>query len=220
MRPRAVARLYGALIGSALHHDGANGRTNGWTDVESHGLNLSRSPIRGGRFSGVDRWPVFKCPPRECAAPAAEGSVATPDSRRRAARGPPGRRRILRVLGRESCCLLGAKRLARFIASFRAVPGRGVIGDRDPLREVPAHGHPGNPQVAGHGPLRPALHQDLVSNNVYLIHPEHPLQRTPGPTALQVPLLSPQVVYFSSGAWINFRAARPRPVISMRDTVL
>jgi hypothetical protein len=64
VRPESVAGLYGALSGSALHHRGAIGRTNGWTDVESLGLNLSRSPSRGGRFSGVDRWPVFKCPPR------------------------------------------------------------------------------------------------------------------------------------------------------------
>ena len=29
-------------------------------------------------------------------------------------------------------------------------------------------------QLAGHGPLRPPLYQHFVSNDVHLIHPEHP----------------------------------------------
>ena len=65
VRPGSGARLYAALRASALHHPGAIDGTNRWRDVESRGLNLSRPPLRGGRFSGVDRWPVFKCPPRQ-----------------------------------------------------------------------------------------------------------------------------------------------------------
>ena len=31
-----------------------------------------------------------------------------------------------------------------------------------------------NPKLSGHRPLRPPLHQHLVPNDMYLIHPEHP----------------------------------------------
>ena len=45
--------------------------------------------------------------------------------------------------------------------------------------QVLADRHPRDPQLARHRPLRPALHQHFVPNDMYLIHPEHPLQRTP-----------------------------------------
>lgn len=96
----------------------------------------------------------------------------------------------------------------------RPPPRRRIVPPRRGLREVLLHGDPRDPQLPRHGPLRPAFHQYLVSHDMHLIHPEHPLQRTPGPTILQVHPLGPQVVYFSSGEWISFRAARPRAVPS------
>ena len=55
------------------------------------------------------------------------------------------------------------------------------------------------PQLAGHRPLRPPLHQHFVPNDMHLIHPEHPLQRTPDPSIRQA--------RHQALRWSTFRAA-------------
>ena len=78
-------------------------------------------------------------------------------------------------------------------------------GDR--LLQVLADRDARQPQLAGDRPLRPPLHQHLVSDDMHLIHPEHPFSepRIPrsGKSAIRPSggLLSERrLVYFLSGA--------------------
>ena len=81
-----------------------------------------------------------------------------------------------------------------------------VLADRDARQ----------PQLAGDRPLRPPLHQHLVSDNMHLIHPEHPFSEPriarSGKSAIRPSggLLSERrLVYFLSGAPRRFTFSFP-----------
>jgi hypothetical protein len=48
-----------------------------------------------------------------------------------------------------------------------------------------------------------------MTNDMYLVHSEHPFQQTAELDSPASPLAGPQVDQFPSGEWISFRAARP-----------
>ena len=85
--------------------------------------------------------------------------------------------------------------VGRGAASFR-------IGSR--FLEVLADRHPRKSQLPGHVPLRSAFHQHFMPNDMHLIHPEHPFQRTPDALDPASSQSGPQVVYFPSGEWSTF----------------
>ena len=82
----------------------------------------------------------------------------------------------------------------------------------------------GSKNILGDSPLGAAFDQDLMTNDMYLVHPEHPFQRTPELLRSASPPSGPQVDQFPSGEWITFRAARPssrdqRPPVGDRTQV-
>jgi hypothetical protein len=78
------------------------------------------------------------------------------------------------------------------------------------LRRVPPHRVAGDPHLPRHPTGRTPLHQNLVPDHMYLIHPQHPPR---GPTRD----MGAGVDQFPSGVWITFRAAAS--TISPRCTV-
>jgi hypothetical protein len=90
----------------------------------------------------------------------------------------PRRRQLLLAAGPST--RLGQQRLdARaHLRPDGPRPRRRRLTDRPRLRDVLPHRPPRQPQLFGHLPLRPAFHQHLVTDDMHLVHPEHPFQRT------------------------------------------
>ena len=82
-----------------------------------------------------------------------------------------------------------------------------LFSKRDRLIEVLPDRDARQSQLTGDGPLRPPLHQHFVSNDMYLIHPEHPSSELRIPRSGK-PAVRPsggllserRLVYFLSGA--------------------
>jgi CheY-like chemotaxis protein len=105
---------------------------------------------------------------------------------------------------------LGQQRLH---AIAHRVPHRPRPGLRFPphryrLGEVLLDRQPRNPQLLRDLPLGAAFHQHFVTNDMDLIHSQHP-PSGPEADASGQPPSGLQVDHFPSGEWITFRAARP-----------
>ena len=66
------------------------------------------------------------------------------------------------------------------------------------------------PSSRATGPLRPPLHQHLVPDHMHLIHPEHPLQRTPAPRTPASPLVRPSGGLLSERRMDHFPSGAPK----------
>src|SRR5207244_11263600 len=78
------------------------------------------------------------------------------------------------------------------------------------LRDVPPNRIARDPHRARALPLGPLLDENLVPDDVYLIHAQHPpAECTPSSgEPLSAPVGPRRVDQFSSGGWIRIRAAR------------
>ena len=86
----------------------------------------------------------------------------------------------------------------------RPRPDQGLLPNGGGLLEILSNRQPRNPELFRDLPPRAALHQHFVTNDMHLIHLEHPSQRTPEPTSSASPPSGPQVDHFPSGEWITF----------------
>ena len=76
------------------------------------------------------------------------------------------------------------------------------------LLEILPDRQPRNPELFRDLPLRAALHQHLVTNDMYLVHLEHPFQRTPEPP-LRKPAIRPSGGSLSERRMDHFLSGAP-----------
>ncbi len=100
----------------------------------------------------------------------------------------------------------------------RPPPRLRLLARRRRLVQILPDRHPRDPQLARHRPLRPPFHQHLVPDHMHLVHPEHPLQRTPAPRTPASPLVRPSGGLLSERRMDHFPSGAPtRRRLSLRQ---